>query len=78
MRKPTFCICFNKGADQLPIYCEADQHLCFRYMDSSFPLLSKSKNFQALAIFYACPTGFVSDLLANHIKSSSQVSMCVQ
>ena len=23
--------------------CEADQHLCFRYMDSKIPLLSKSK-----------------------------------
>ena len=43
MRKPTFCICENKGADQLHINCEADQRLCFRYTDSTFPLLSKSK-----------------------------------
>ena len=25
----------NKGADQLRSYSEADQHLCFRYMDST-------------------------------------------
>ena len=24
MRKPTFCICKNKGADQLRSYCKAD------------------------------------------------------
>ena len=46
MRKPGFCICENKDADQLRSYCAAGQHLCFRYMDSAIPLLSKSK-FQA-------------------------------
>ena len=30
MRKPDFCICENKGADQLCSNCTADQHLCFR------------------------------------------------
>ena len=43
MGKPTICICENKGADQLPGNREADQRLCFRYMDSTIPLLSKSK-----------------------------------
>ena len=43
MRKPAFCICENKDADQLPGNREADQCLCFRYMDSTIPLLSKSK-----------------------------------
>ena len=45
MGKPTICIGENKGADQLhrSCNCEADQHLCFRYMDSTIPLLSKSK-----------------------------------
>ena len=33
----------NKGADQLRINCGADQCLCFFYMDSTIPLLSKSK-----------------------------------
>ena len=43
MRKPTFCICENKDADQLRGNREADQRLCFRYIDSTIPLLSKSK-----------------------------------
>ena len=43
MRKPTFCICENKDADQLPGNREADQRLCFRYIDSAIPLLSKSE-----------------------------------
>ena len=33
----------NKGADQLRSNCEADQRLCFLYMDSTVPQLSKSK-----------------------------------
>ena len=41
MRKPTFFICENKDADQLRGYREADQRLCFRYIDSTIPLLSK-------------------------------------
>ena len=47
MGKPTIRIGENKGADQFRSYCEADQRLCFRYTDSTIPLLSKSKNFQA-------------------------------
>ena len=43
LRKPAFCICENKDADQLCGYCEADQRLCFRYIDSAIPLLSKSE-----------------------------------
>ena len=39
MRKPTFCICENKDADQLRGNREADQRLCFRYIDSAIPLL---------------------------------------
>ena len=34
MRKPAFCICENKGADQ---------RLCFRYLGSTIPLLPKCK-----------------------------------
>ena len=40
MRKPVFCICENKDADQLRGNREADQRLCFRYIDSTIPLLS--------------------------------------
>ena len=43
VRKPTVCICKKKDADELRSNCEADQHLCFRYTDSTIPLLSKSK-----------------------------------
>ena len=43
MVKPTICIGKSKGADQLRSNCEADQCLCFRYTDSTIPLLSISK-----------------------------------
>ena len=43
MRKPAFCICENKDADQLRGNREADQRLCFRYIDSTIPLLPKSE-----------------------------------
>ena len=33
MRKPAFCICENKDADQRRGNREADQCLCFRYTD---------------------------------------------
>ena len=38
MRKPAFCICENKDADQLRSNREADQRLCFRYIDSMIPI----------------------------------------
>ena len=41
--KPTICIGENKGADQLRGDREADQRFCFRYSDSTFPLLLKSE-----------------------------------
>ena len=41
MRKPAFCICENKDADQLRGNREDDQRPCFRYVDSTIPLLSK-------------------------------------
>ena len=43
MRKPTFCISENKDADQLRGNHEADQRICFRFIDSTIPLLSKSE-----------------------------------
>ena len=39
MRKPTICMGKNKDADQLRGNREADQRLCFRYTDSTFPPL---------------------------------------
>ena len=43
VRIPDFCICKNKDADQLRGNPEADQRLCFRYTDSTIPLLPKSE-----------------------------------
>ena len=43
MGKPTTCIGENKDADQLHGNREADQRLCFRYSDSTIPLLLKSE-----------------------------------
>ena len=39
VRKQTFCICENKDADQLRGNREADQRLCFCFIDSTIPLL---------------------------------------
>ena len=60
MRKPAFCICENKETDQLRGNREADQRHCFRFIDSTIPLLSKP-----LAIFCGCTAGFVSDMIGN-------------
>ena len=43
VRKKAFCICENKDADQLRGNREADQRLCFRYSDSTIPLLPASE-----------------------------------
>ena len=59
MRKPAFCICKNKDTDR-----EADQRLCFRYTESTIPLLP-ILNFKPLAIFCGCTVRFVSDLVGN-------------
>ena len=62
MRKPAFCICENKDADQLRGNREADQRLCFRYIDrlvilgSNLPLIAtETKNaFKKNIILYIC------------------------
>ena len=53
VRKPAFCICENKDADQLCGNRQADQRLCFCYTDSTIPLLPKSEIFKPLTIFYS-------------------------
>ena len=45
MGKPTICLGENKDADQLRGNREADQRLCFRYSDSTIPLLLKDRVF---------------------------------
>ena len=60
VRKPAFCICENKDADQLRGNREADQRLCFRYIDSTIPLLP-----EPLAILCGLTAWFVWDLVGN-------------
>ena len=43
VRKPDFCICENKAADQLCGNRTTDQRLCFRYIDSTISILPKSE-----------------------------------
>ena len=83
MRKPAFCICENKDADQLHGNCEADQRLCFHYKDSTIPLLIKSETSSLeLAIICVCTAWFVSDLvtedqLSHHKALMSSLKMLV-
>ena len=58
MGKPAFCICENKD-------CAADQRLCFRYTDSTIPLLSKSEISSLKASSVVVQPGFVLDLVGN-------------
>ena len=67
MRKQAFCLCENKGADQLRGNREADQRLCFRYADSTIPLLLKSESSSIQP-----PSADVSDLGGNPEDRFSQ------
>ena len=55
LRKHDFSLCENKGSDQLRINCEADQRLCFLYMDSTISLL-KSEIFKASILLHTRET----------------------
>ena len=66
MGKPTIYIGENKDADQLHGNREADRRHCFRYTDSTIPLLPKYE-IMLLAVFCACTGWFVLDLFGNHI-----------
>ena len=52
MRKPTICMGENKDADQLRGNREADQRLCFRYTDRTFPppLIPKLSRFYVSSV----------------------------
>ena len=65
MRQLAFCICKNKDADHLGGNREADQHLCFRYMDSTIPLFPKSKISSLQSYSVVVQPGFVWDLVGN-------------
>ena len=70
MRKPTFCICENKDADQLRGNLEADHRLCFRYIDSTIPLLFKSEISQKV--------GFLMMRLMIMQTTKAQISLQIQ
>ena len=74
MRKPAFCICKNKDADQLR---EADQSLCFHYTDSTIPLLFKSEisSFQPSSVAVQpglCRTGSETRVLVFSRRGSNE------
>ena len=54
-RKPAFCICENKDADQVRGNREADQRLCFRYIASTilYFLNTKFQGFSHLLWAYS-------------------------
>ena len=66
MRKPGFCICKNKSADQLRSNqlrsnCAADQRLCFCFIVQSLYF----RNYKHLAVFCGFTERFVLDLVRN-------------
>ena len=63
MRKSAFCICENKGVDQLRGNHAADQCLCFHYIVKSIYLLNP--NFKPPAILCGCTAWVVLDLVGN-------------
>ena len=71
VRKPTFCICENKDADQLHGNREADQRLCFHYTDRTIPLLPKSE-ISSLKPSSVTTARFVWDLVGNPEDRFSQ------
>ena len=72
MGKPTICICENKDADQLRGNREADQRLCFRYSDSTIPLLSKSK----ISSFWPSPVTVQPGLCQTWLEPKLLVFSC--
>ena len=61
MRKPAFCICKNKDVGNR----EADQRLCFRYTDSTIPLLHVPKSEFSCLLPSSLAVQFVSDQVGN-------------
>ena len=66
VRKLSFCICENKDADQLRGNREADQRLCFRYTDSTIPVLPTSEISSLYPSFVAVQTGNPEDRFSHN------------
>ena len=69
-KKPAFCMHENRGADQLHSNRTADQRLCFRYIGSTVPLLSKSE----ISSLVICTAQFVSGLGRNPKDRFSRIA----
>ena len=69
MGKQTICICENKDADQLRGNREADQRLCFRFSESTIPLLLKSE----ISSFYVSSVTVQSGLCRTCSKTTMLV-----
>ena len=65
IRKPAFCKCEIKGADQVLGNPTADQRLCFRYIhvDNTIHLKSQAPTGLSSSVFVTA--WFVSDLVGN-------------
>ena len=74
VRKPDFCLCKNKGADQLCSYCTADQRLCFRYRNSSIPPLFLPKIFRLLLSSVTVQASLCQTWLETQIVGFSRVT----
>ena len=76
MRKPDFCLCENKGADQLHSNCEADLRLIA--FTTRIPVVEflffLNRNFKLLACFCDSTGRFVSDLVGNPKDRFSHVA----
>ena len=57
MKPPVFCLCENKGANQLHGHRAADQCLCFRYIKSTIHVLPKAAISSLLSSYVAVEAG---------------------
>ena len=60
-KKPAFCMCENKDADQLRSNCAVDQCLCFRYTAITITLPPKSE----ISSLYPSSVALQSDHVGN-------------
>ena len=65
MRKPTFCKCEDKDADQIRGDREADQRPMFSLHRHYNPSTLKIRNLKPLVTFCSCTAWFVSDRVGN-------------
>ena len=77
MRKPIFCICENKDADQLRGDREADQRLCFRIKDSSITLLINTKFQTSSHLLFSVFSRRGRNRFFAYAKTKTQISFAV-